>query len=153
MLRAGTPAPPFEGQDSRGQTVKLADFRGKSNVVLFFFPKSFTPVCTAEACSFRDAYQELSGRDTVIVGVSLDKVEVHQRFVDQFELPFHLVSDESGRISRDYEALGALGSLLKMPRRVTYVIDKGGVIRAAFRHELAIKRHLDDVRSALASLS
>lgn len=153
MLRVGAKAPPFEGRDSRGQDVKLADFRDKNHVVLFFFPRSFTPGCTAEVCSFRDAYQELSGRDTVLVGVSLDKAEVHQRFVEQFELPFHLVSDESGHISRDYEALGALGNLLKMPRRVTYVIDKGGVIRAAFRHEIAIKRHLDDVRSALASLS
>lgn len=152
MLRAGTPAPPFEGQDSRGQTVKLADFRGKSNVVLFFFPKSFTPVCTAEACSFRDAYQELNARDTVLVGVSLDPAEVQRRFADQFELPFHLLSDQKGQISRDYEAIGLLGNLLKMTRRITYLIDKEGVVRGAFRHELAAKRHLEDVRSALAAL-
>ncbi len=153
MLRVGTPAPPFEAHDSRGQPVRLADFRGRNHVVIFFFPKSFTPGCTAEACSFRDAYQELQGRDTVLVGVSLDKAEVQQRFVDQFELPFHLVSDEDARISRAYEAIGAIGSVLKMTRRITYVIDKGGVVRAAFRHELAIGRHLGDVRSALASLS
>jgi peroxiredoxin Q/BCP len=153
MLRVGTPAPPFETVDSKGQALRLADFRDKRHVVLFFFPKSFTPGCTAEVCSFRDAYQELSGRDTVLVGVSLDAPHVQQRFVDQFQLPFHLVSDEDGSISRAYEALGAVGRVLKMPRRVTYVIDKGGVVRAAFRHELAIKRHLDDVRTALASLS
>lgn len=152
MLRVGTPAPPFEGKDSRGQPLKLADFRGKNHVVLFFFPRSFTPGCTAEACSFRDAYQELSGRDTVLVGVSLDRADVQQRFIDQFELPFHLLSDEDGRVSRDYEALGLIGSVLKMPRRITYLIDKEGIVRAAFRHELAIKRHLDDVRSALAAL-
>jgi peroxiredoxin Q/BCP len=152
MLRVGTPAPPFEGQDSRGQTVKLADFRGKSNVVLFFFPKSFTPVCTAEACSFRDAYQELSARDTVLVGVSLDPAEVQKRFADQFELPFHLLSDPEGKISRPYEAIGLLGNLLKMTRRITYLIDKEGVVRGAFHHELAAKRHLADVRSALAAL-
>ncbi|HEU4534756.1 MAG TPA: peroxiredoxin [Polyangiaceae bacterium] len=152
MLRVGTPAPPFEGRDSRGQPLNLADFRGKKNVVLFFFPRSFTPGCTAEVCSFRDAYQELSGRDTVLVGVSLDRADVQQRFIDQFELPFHLLSDEDQRVSRAYEALGVIGSVLKMPRRVTYLIDKEGVVRAAFRHELAIKRHLDDVRSALAAL-
>lgn len=152
MLRVGTPAPPFEGQDSRGQTVNLADFRGKSNVVLFFFPKSFTPVCTAEACSFRDAYQELNARDTVLVGVSLDPAEVQKRFADQFELPFHLLSDQKGQISRDYEAIGLLGNLLKMTRRITYLIDKEGVVRGAFHHELAAKRHLEDVRSALAAL-
>lgn len=152
MLRVGTPAPPFEGVDSRGQSVRLADFRSKNHVVLFFYPKSFTPGCTAEVCSFRDAYQELQGRDTVIVGVSLDRAEVQQRFVDQFELPFHLLADEDGRISRAYGALGALGSLLKLTRRVTYVIDKEGVVRAAFRHELAIKRHLADVRATLATL-
>ena len=152
MLRVGTAAPPFEGNDSRGQPLRLADFRGQSNVVIFFFPKSFTPGCTVEACSFRDAYQELRGRDTVLVGVSLDAPHVQQRFIDQFELPFHLVSDEDERISRAYEAIGAIGSVLKMTRRITYVIDKEGVVRGAFRHELAVKRHLDDVRAAIASL-
>ena len=74
-LRTGDTAPPIDTQDSQGNPFRLADRKGKKNVVLFFFPRAFTPGCTTEVCSFRDAYDELSQADTDIVGISTDPVE------------------------------------------------------------------------------
>jgi thioredoxin-dependent peroxiredoxin len=149
----GALAPLFETYDANNHLVRLEDFRGKNNVVLFFFPKSFTPGCTAQVCSFRDAYSELTGKDAVLLGVSLDRAERQQQFAQAFQLPFALLTDPNRTLSRAYGAIGPLGALLGMNRRVTFVIDKEGVLRGVFRHDLAIGRHLEDVRRALASLS
>jgi len=151
-IRVGDSAPLFETQDSHGRDVRLADFHGKSNVVLFFYPKSFTPGCTAEVCAFRDAYSELQAHDTVLLGVSRDPADVQQRFVQDFQLPFSLLSDFDQRISKAYEATGLLGLLLSTTKRITFVIDKGGIVRGVFRHELNIGRHLIEVRRTLKTL-
>lgn len=153
MLRVGDKAPPFAGKDGSGNPLSLEGFAGTKNVVLYFYPRDFTPGCTAEACSFRDAWDELSGKDTIVIGVSRDDESSHKEFANKHRLPFPLLSDESGAISRRYEVIGGLRGLLGMPKRVTYVIDKKGIVRGVFHHELRVSLHLDDVRRVIDELT
>ena len=149
MLKEGTAAPDFEGTLDDGSTFRLADYKGRKNVVLYFYPKDFTPGCTREACSFRDESETLEGHDAVVVGVSTDTAESHKSFKEQHKLPFPLVADPDKRIIKLYEAQGLLGMITA---RVTYVIDKEGTIRRAFRHDLNIGKHLKDTLSALEAV-
>ena len=149
MLREGTPAPDFEGALDDGSTFRLSELRGHKNVVLYFYPKDFTPGCTREACAFRDNYSDVEQHDAIIAGVSTDSVGSHQRFREHHELPFPLIADPEKRIVRLYDADGFLGITTA---RVTYVIDKEGVIRAALRHDFAVARHLPEVLDALESI-
>lgn len=151
-LRVGDLAPDFTAKTSDGSSLTLSDYRGRKNVVLYFYPKDFTPGCTAEACSFRDVYDDLAGSDAEVVGVSLDDEASHARFASSHGLKFPLVSDPGGEIARRYGAMGMLGGLLGTARRMTFVIDKEGRIRAVFRHEIRVGRHVEEARQVLASL-
>lgn len=146
MLKEGTTAPDFEGGADDGSTFRLSDFRGKKNVVLYFYPKDFTPGCTKEACNFRDESETLEKHDAIIVGVSSDTTESHSSFKEQHKLNFPLIADPNKRIIKTYQAQGLLGLI---PARVTYIIDKQGVIRKSFRHDLSIGKHLSDTLAAL----
>lgn len=150
MLKEGTQAPDFDAEMAGGERFQLSSFRGQKHVVLYFYPKDFTPGCTKEACSFRDNYSQVEEHDAVIVGVSNDSAESHDSFRERHELPFPLVPDPGKRLIKLYEADGFLGMTTA---RITYVIDKEGTIRKAFRHDFAIGRHLDDTLNALRSLS
>ena len=146
MLKEGTTAPDFEGEADDGSTFRLSDFRGKKNVVLYFYPKDFTPGCTKEACNFRDESETFEKHDAIIVGVSSDTTESHSSFKEQHKLNFPLIADPNKRIIKTYQAQGLLGLI---PARVTYIIDKQGVIRKSFRHDLSIGKHLSDTLAAL----
>ncbi|MCH8161481.1 MAG: peroxiredoxin [Chloroflexi bacterium] len=146
MLKEGTTAPDFEGEADDGSTFRLSDFRGKKNVVLYFYPKDFTPGCTKEACNFRDESETLEKHDAIIVGVSADTTESHSSFKEQHKLTFPLIADPDKRIIKTYQAQGLLGLI---PARITYIIDKQGVIRKSFRHDLSIGKHLSDTLAAL----
>lgn len=152
-LSVGDRAPEFESVSHDGKPVKLADFRGKKNVVLYFYPKDETSVCTAEACGFRDAYEELAGQDTEIIGVSMDSSESHAKFASRHHLPFILLDDESGVIAKAYGAKGLLGSLLKMVSRVTFLIDKSGKIVGIFKSALSADVHVGGIKDAVKKLS
>lgn len=149
MLRTGVEAPQFEGAMDGQGSFRLMDYRGSKNVVLYFYPRDFTPGCTREACAFRDNYSEVEQYDAVIVGVSTDSADSHGRFRERHELPFPLVSDPDKRIIRLYDADGLLGLTTA---RVTYVIDKQGVIRAALRHDFQVGKHLPEVLDALRAI-
>jgi peroxiredoxin Q/BCP len=151
-LRIGDKAPEFFGTFGRNE-IRSSDFLGKKNVVLFFYPKDFSPGCTAEACSFRDAYDEFRSKDTEIIGVSMDTSESHDRFAQKHSLSFPLIADPKGLLAERFDAIGTMGKLLGVSRRVTVVIDKQGIIQGIFRHELAVMRHLDDVRQAIQRCS
>ncbi|HEY5475395.1 MAG TPA: peroxiredoxin [Tepidiformaceae bacterium] len=149
MLPIGTPAPDFTATLDDGSTFHLADYRSEKNVVLYFYPRDFTRGCTKEACSLRDNYATVEQHGAIIVGVSSDGVDAHLSFRDHYRLPFPLIADPERRIITLYDARG----LLKwMTNRVTYVIDRGGIIRAAFRHELLIGRHTTKILEALAEI-
>jgi peroxiredoxin Q/BCP len=150
--RVGDVAPDIDCLAHDGKRFHLADHRGQRNVVLFFYPRAFTPGCTAEVCSFRDAYEDLRGQDTEIVGVSTDGTEKQSDFATHHRVPYPLLPDPDGKVSKAYGALGMLRSILGMAKRVTYVIDKQGIVRGVFHHELDIKQHLADVQKTLAAL-
>jgi peroxiredoxin Q/BCP len=150
-LSVGSRAPDFSAPLSNGTTFTMASARGRP-LVLYFYPKDFTPGCTREACNFRDAHSDLVGAyDARVIGVSKDSPASHAAFIKEHALTFDLVSDSDGAIARAYGALH-LGGLLPLTKRITYVIDGEGIVRGVFHHELAIDNHVKGVRDALASL-
>lgn len=146
MLTPGTPAPEIELADQHGRPFKLTAQRGVKNVVVYFYPMDDTRVCTIQACGFRDAYADLVGMDTEVVGISAQEEASHQRFASKYELPFTLLTDAGAKVRKAY---GVRGFLALVPGRVTYVIDKQGIIRAATKDMFDGERH---VREALEAL-
>ncbi len=151
MLKIGQAAPLFTGKLDDGTEFRLSDYAGKSNVVLYFYPRDATMGCTREACAFRDSYGAIKNHDAVLIGVSSDTAESHRSFKEINGLPFPLLADPDKEIIKAYDALGSLGLL--PTKRVTYLIDKKGIVRGIFRHELAINKHRDDVLNWLESNS
>ena len=152
LLKVGMPAPPFSAKLSTGEVFRLSDHRGKRNVVLFFYPRDFTPGCTREVCLFRDHYSLLTSYNAVLVGVSYDSEPSHQHFAKAHDLPFALISDRDRSLSRLY-GVARLGGLIPFVRRVTFVIDTRGTIRRVSHHETAIDRHIEEVRETLRTLA
>jgi peroxiredoxin Q/BCP len=144
------PAPDFTREAHDGQQVRLADHRGKSVVVLYFYPKDGTPVCTKEACAFRDAYEEFTKLGAVVIGVSADSPERHRVFAASRALPFLLLSDQDGSLRKAYQVPKTLGI---MPSRVTYVIDKAGVIRHFFSALFSAERHVAEALGIVRALA
>ena len=151
MLDVGTEAPDFSVATDDGSEFKLSEWRGTKHVVLYFYPRDFTVGCTKQACDFRDNYDAILGEGAVLMGVSTDPVERHRTFRAEYGLPFPLGADTERRVTRLYDAV----RMFKIggAQRVTYVIDMDGIIRAAFRHELAIGRHRDDVLRTLRRIN
>lgn len=121
-LTVGTKAPDFTTKDDQGNTVSLSDFAGKI-VVLYFYPKDDTPGCTKEAQSFRDNYQDYQDKEMVVLGVSTDDEASHKMFKEKYGLPFQLLADTDGTITKAYDVDGG-----GYAQRVTYIIDGEGVI-------------------------
>ncbi len=150
--RVGETAPEFSGESDGGK-ISLADYRGRKNVVLYFYPGDFTLVCTKEACGFRDIYEDLKGADTEVIGVSTDSNDSHKKFVAEYKLPFPLLSDKDKKIATAYGATNLISDLLGRVSRITYVIDKNGKIAAMLKSELSATKHVQGVKDALAKLS
>jgi len=153
VLKVGDEAPDFEAKGADGTPLRLSQFRGTKNVVLYFYPRDETPVCTREACGFRDMYAELREKETQVIGVSTDGDESHRNFAAHHNLPYPLISDPYRRIARMYGASGSLLGLIERTRRLTFVIDKQGRIARILAAELRAGVHLDGVREALALLA
>lgn len=143
-LSVGTVAPAFTAKDTDGNTVSLSDFAGKT-VVLYFYPKDDTPGCTKEAQSFRDSYPEYQGKDMVVLGVSMDDEASHKKFTEKYGLPFQLVADTDGAITKAYDVDG--GGYAK---RVTYVIDSTGKISHVFT-TVKTDTHAQDILAAVGA--
>jgi peroxiredoxin Q/BCP len=148
-VRPGDPAPAVTLSLHSGASTPLADLYCAHPVVLFFYPKDFTSVCTKEACAFRDAYQDFVDAGATVIGVSSDSADRHQRFADQHRLPYLLAADEDGALRRAFGVPKTLGFL---PGRVTYVIDRTGVVRHVFSAQLAHDRHVREALDALRQL-
>lgn len=147
--KAGDTAPNFEGPTSNDTRVRLKDYLGKKNVVLYFYPKDDTKGCTVEACSFRDKLQPIGALWTEVVGVSVDTAESHKRFAEKNGLNFPLVSDRDKQISKTYGVLSEDGSHAE---RVTFIIDKEGKIARVFTNVDAT-RHANEIVDALKQLT
>lgn len=128
-LQEGSPAPDFNLKATDGSTVQLSQFKGKKNVVLYFYPKDDTPGCTKEACSFRDDISQITAKDAVVLGVSVDDNASHKAFTEKFHLNFPLLSDIGGQVSKAYDAFRLEKG---NSARVTAIIDKDGKIKKVF---------------------
>jgi peroxiredoxin Q/BCP len=147
QLKPGQPAPDFQLPDQDGKTVRLSQFRGRSAVVIFFYPKDDTTGCTKEACGFRDHFAQFRGAGAEILGISSDSTESHAQFAAKYNLPFTLLSDADGRVRRLYRVSRTFGLL---PGRVTYVVDREGILRHVFSSQFKPDEH---IRQALGALS
>lgn len=145
----GDQAPDFVATGQDGQEVRLSGYRGKEVVVLFFYPKDGTPICTQEACAFRDAYEEFVDAGAVVIGVSADSEEQHRSFAESHRLPYVLVSDRDGSLSRAFGVPKTMGFL---PGRVTYVIDQEGTVRLVFSAQMTADRHVQEALKAIQEL-
>ncbi len=149
-VQVGEIAPDFMLPSQTGDLVSLSDFRGKKAVVLYFYPKDDTPGCTKEACAFRDRYEVFTDAGAEVIGVSGDSSQSHQSFATKYNLPFILLSDSSNELRKRY---GVPSTLWVLPGRVTYVIDKEGVIRHIFDSMLEFDRHVDEALNSLQTAS
>lgn len=150
MIITGEKAPDFEAVTTQGKSIKLADFIGKKNLVLYFYPKDNSPGCTRQACYFRDTKAEFEEKDAIILGVSLDTDNSHRRFQEKHDLNFPLISDREKNLARRFGVL-RLGGLLGL-KRVTFVIDKEGTVIKVIHSETNMHIHIDSALKALDSL-
>ena len=153
MLKEGNKAPDFTALDQSGTQVKLSSFKGKKNVVLYFYPRDMTPGCTTEACDFRDHYKKFKG--TEILGVSIDSPEKHQKFIEKYDLPFPLISDTDHKVVNKFKVWqekNLYGKKYMGIVRSTFIIDKSGTLRKIFP-KVKVKGHTEEVLAALKELA
>ncbi len=148
-LPVGEKAPAFTLNDQHGKSVSLSDFAGRANVVVYFYPKDDTPGCTKESCTFRDQYTAFTDIGAEVLGISSDSEASHRAFAEKYRLPFPLLADSGGAVRQQFRVPKSLGLL---PGRVTFVIDKQGVIRHVFNSQLNPTRHVDEAIAVLKSL-
>jgi peroxiredoxin Q/BCP len=148
-IGVGATAPDFTKTTQSGDVISLSQFRGKKTVVLYFYPKDETPGCTAEACTFRDSFEDFVEAGAVVIGVSQDSDESHRRFATHHNLPFLLVSDADKAIQKAYGVPKTMGLL---PGRVTYVIDRKGTVQHVFSSQLNAKKHVSEALEVVKRL-
>jgi peroxiredoxin Q/BCP len=147
-LSIGDTAPNFSVKDTNGNTVTLSDYAGKT-VVLYFYPKDDTPGCTKEACSFRDNYNQYLSQGITVFGISMDDEASHQAFTAKFNLPFPLLADVAGAITKAYDVEGERNGM-RYSQRVTYVIGGDGKINKVYT-SVQTETHATDVLSAIGA--
>ena len=147
-LEVGQDAPKFKTGSTDGSIISLDDFKGKSNVVLYFYPEDMTGGCTVEACNFRDDKSKFEALHTVILGVSMDPIEMHKQFTEKDHLNFPLLLDTTGTICKAY---GVPASEDRYPKRWTFLIDKNGKI-AKIYHEVHVRVHSEELQKDIAAL-
>src|ERR1700722_7880889 len=148
-IQVGDKAPDFTLPTQSGEQVSLHDRIGARVVVLYFFPKVGTPGCTSQACAFRDSHEVFTDAGAEVIGVSSDSVDSHAAFAGKHELPFTLLSDQGGKVRKQYAVPSVLGLL---PGRVTYVIDREGTVRQVFNSMTRISHHIDDALTMVRQL-
>jgi peroxiredoxin Q/BCP len=148
-IRVGDEAPDFVLPDRTGKMVRLSEFRGHKAVVLYFYPKDDTPGCTKESCAFRDGYQDFQDAGAEVIGVSSDSAESHGKFAAKHRLPFTLLADQGGQVRKRYGVPATLGLL---PGRVTFVVDRSGVVRHVFNSQFQATQHVSEALEALRRL-
>ena len=146
----GQQAPDFRGENQHGEQISLNQFKGKK-AILYFYPKDNTPGCTAEACNFRDHYQELIDKGFEIIGVSPDSMESHQKFMKKNNLPFHLIADTEKEIIKKYGAWGKkkmFGKTYEGVHRTTFVISEDQTIEKVFK-KVKTKDHTNQILESI----
>lgn len=146
MLGIGDKAPDFQLEDQQGSRQVLSDLVSRGEIVLYFYPADFTPLCTKEACAFRDIHEDLSNVSVQVVGISPQSTDSHNRFADRYELPFPLLCDHKKQVIRAYGVDGPLGFGV---RRVTYLVDRSQKIVNRVVADLSVGSHMELVRKVL----
>lgn len=153
VLTEGAPAPDFTLPDQDGTKVKLSSFKGKKNVVLYFYPKDMTPGCTVEACDFSAGSAKFAKKDTVVLGVSFDDAASHQKFIGKHKLKLTLLSDSDKKVAEKYgvyQEKSLYGRKFMGIVRSTFVIDKKGKLKKIFP-KVKVAGHFDEVLAALSA--
>jgi thioredoxin-dependent peroxiredoxin len=151
MLEVGSKAPDFTLADQNGTPVRLTERTAKHVVVLFFYPKDNSAGCTVEACAFRDSYEDFQDAGAEVIGVSSGTIEDKQKFIRNNRLPFTLLNDPDGSVESLYGI--EKGFLGLMPGRITYVIDREGVIRHKFESRINMDAHVTEALKVVKSLA
>jgi peroxiredoxin Q/BCP len=149
-VQVGDRAPDFTLPDQTGEPISLGSYFGKSAIVLYFYPKDDTTGCTKEACSFRDSYEVFKSAGAEVIGVSGDTSSAHQNFAQRYRLPFTLLSDKNNSVRKLYGVPATLGIL---PGRVTYIIDKQGIVRHIFSAQFTPEKHIEEALKTLEAFS
>ena len=148
-VKVGDIAPDFTLPSQMGDNVMLSEYFGKKNIVLYFYPKDETRGCTREACEFRDQYDVFTELGAEVIGVSAQSVESHKSFATHHGLPFILLSDEKNEVRKLYGAASTMGII---PGRVTYIIDKKGMVRHVFSSQFQPTKHIEEALKVLKEL-
>ena len=148
-INVGDKAPDFTLPSQMGDNVTLSEYFGKKNIVLYFYPKDESPGCTREACKFRDRYEVFTGLGAEVLGISSDSLESHKSFATHHGLPFILLSDEDNKVRELYGVSSTMGII---PGRVTYIIDKKGVVRHIFSSQFQPEKHIEEALKILKEL-
>jgi peroxiredoxin Q/BCP len=147
-IKVGDRVPNFSLPSQTGTTVNISDLIGKKSLVIYFYPKDDTPGCTAESCAFRDSYEVFTDAGAEVIGISADSPQSHQQFAQKYNLPFTLLSDSDNRVRKLF---GVPATLFVLPGRVTYIIDKAGIVRHIFDSMLDFKAHVTESLNTIKS--
>lgn len=148
-LEVGDKAPEFQLFNQNGKLVDISKFIGVKPLIIYFYPKNFTPGCTAQACSFRDEFADFSNSGAAVFGISTDSVNSHNRFSKKHNLPFDTLADQKGKIRKLYGVKADLFGLL--PGRETFIIDSEGILKMRF-HSMAAGKHIPKALEVLKSM-
>ena len=142
--------PIFTLKDQDGKVFNIEDSIGKDNLVIYFYPKDETAGCTKQACSFRDSYEDFIAAGAKVIGISSDDEKSHKKFAEKHKLPFTLLADSDKKVRK---AFGVPTNLLGLiPGRVTYVIDKNGIVKGVFNSQLKFDQHVDEALAILGEI-
>lgn len=149
MIVVGGYIPDVFGLDQNGELFRSTEYIGKKNLVVFFYPKDFTPGCTAEACAFRDSISGFAAFDAEIIGISGDDANSHRQFADAHNLNYRLVSDAEGKIR---EAFGIPKKFGFLENRITFIFDKKGILRKRFSSQFFFAKHVEESLESLRKM-
>jgi thioredoxin-dependent peroxiredoxin len=148
MAKVGDKIPDFQLKNENNEMINIADYKGQP-IVIFFYPKDDSPGCTVEACSFRDNFQDFTDAGVTVFGISADSPKSHEAFKAKHRLPFSLLSDEGNQLRKMFDVPKDLFGL--MPGRVTYIIDKEGVIQHIFKSQMRVDKHVTEALEVIKS--
>ncbi len=144
-LNANTQAPDFKLESTSGDVFNLNELKGEP-LILFFYPKNFTKVCTQEVCEFRDAFATFRDLDFRVVGISQDNISSHEKFKKENRLPFELLSDPKGKVAKLYKAVVPV---INMNRRVTYLLDESHIVKTVYENMFTADKHVKEMVAQL----
>ncbi len=141
-LETGSKAPDFTLASTSGKKFQLSKDMANKPCIIYFYPKDFTPGCTKEACSFRDNFSFFKNIDITVIGISTDSLGTHQKFKDEYKLPFDLLADTDGKVSKQYKALVPF---INISKRTTYLLDKEHIIRGVYNNLFGYETHIKEM--------